>query len=121
MTPLDQVRNNPSSVTGSIVGGSVVPDQFHANRPVPGVITGGTSRTFLPGLYLSNSIHPVSASWLATGYLAACDVAEDLGCREQSWWTARPWDWFMEHMMDVPMNLGVGEKWKQEVAEEAGT
>lgn len=118
MTPLDQVRNNPSSVTGSIVGGSVVPDQFHANRPVPGVITSGTSRTFLPGLYLSNSIHPMSASWLATGYLAACDVAEDQGCRDQSWWTAQPWDWFMDHMADVPMNLGVGERWKLDEAQE---
>ncbi len=112
MTPLDQVRNNPSSVTGSIIGGSVTPDQFYMNRPVPGVITSGAARTFIPGLYLSQSIHPVGASWLATGYLAACDIAEDMGCRDQSWWNGVPWDWFMENMMNVPMNLGVSEKWQ---------
>ncbi|KAA0236223.1 MAG: hypothetical protein JJLCMIEE_03260 [Acidimicrobiales bacterium] len=111
MTPLDQVRNNPSSVTGNIMGGSVTPEQFYLNRPVPGVITSGASRSFLPGLYLSNSIHPMGATWLATGYLAACEVAEDTGCRDQDWWTARPWDWFVEHMFDVPMNLGVSPKW----------
>ncbi len=111
MNPLDQVRNNPSSVVGSILGGAVTPDQFYLNRPVPGIITSGASRTFLPGLYLSNSIHPMGASWLATGYLAACEVAEDHGCRDQAWWTHRPWDWFMEHMMDVPMDLGVSPKW----------
>jgi phytoene dehydrogenase-like protein len=119
MTPLDQLRNNPSSVTGSILGGSVTPDQFHMNRPVPGVITGGAARTFVPGLYLSQSIHPLGASWLATGYLAACDVAEDMGCRDQSWWTGVPWDWFMENMMSVPMNLGVSEKWMPSGAEGA--
>lgn len=112
MTPLDQVRNNPSSVTGTIVGGSVTPEQFYMNRPVPGVITSGAARTFVPGLYLSQSIHPIGASWLATGYLAACDVAEDLECRDQSWWTGVPWDWFVENMMAVPMNLGVGDQWK---------
>lgn len=114
MTPLDQVRNNPSSMTGSILGGSVTPDQFYMNRPVPGVITSGASRTFLPGLYLSNSIHPMSASWLSTGYLAAREVAEDTGCLEQPWWQARPWDWFMDHMNDVPMNLGVNAKWQRD-------
>ena len=89
------------------------------NRPVPGVITSGTARTFVPGLYLSQSIHPVGASWLATGYLAACDVAEDMGCRDQSWWTGVPWDWFVENMMNVPMNLGVSDKWKPGGAEGA--
>ncbi len=117
MNPLDQVRNNPSSVTGSILGGSVVPDQFYMNRPVPGIIVDGASRTFLPGLYLSNSIHPMGASWLATGYLAAREVAEDQGCLDQPWWTHRPWDWFMDNMMSVPMNLGVSEKWKLDESE----
>lgn len=116
MTPLDQVRNNASAIRANIMGGSVTPDQFYLNRPVPGIITKGASRTFLPGLYLSQSIHPMGASWLATGYLAACEVAEDTGCRDQSWWTHRPWDWFMNHMMDVPMNLGVGAKWLEDAA-----
>lgn len=111
MTPLDQVRNNPSSVSGNIMGGSITPDQFYLNRPVPGIITNGASRTFLPGLYLSQSIHPMGASWLATGYLAASEVAQDMGCRDQAWWTHRPWDWFMENMLNVPMNLGVSPKW----------
>jgi phytoene dehydrogenase-like protein len=118
MNPLDQLRNNPSSVTGNILGGSVVPDQFYMNRPVPGIIVDGASRSVLPGLYLSNSIHPMGASWLATGYLAAREVAEDQGCLDQPWWTHRPWDWFMDNMMDVPMNLGVSEKWQRDQAEE---
>lgn len=116
MNPLDQLRNNPSSVTGNILGGSVVPDQFYMNRPVPGIIVDGASRTFLPGLYLSNSIHPMGASWLATGYLAAREVAEDQGCLDQPWWTHRPWDWFMENMANVPMNLGVSPKWQVEAS-----
>ncbi|MBX7159267.1 MAG: NAD(P)/FAD-dependent oxidoreductase [Acidimicrobiia bacterium] len=111
MTPLDQVRNNASAIRANIFGGAVTPDQWYLNRPVPGVITKGASRTFIPGLYLSNSIHPISATWLATGYLAASEVAEDMGCRDQSWWTGRPWDWFMENMLNVPFNLGVGAKW----------
>lgn len=111
MTPRDQFHNNPSAVRGSMMGGSFVPEQHYLNRPLPGVIVDGAARTFLPGLYLSNSIHPGGASWLATGYLAACDVASDLGCRDVPWWTAEPFEWLFTHADDVTVNLGVSPKW----------
>ena len=112
MTPLDQERNNPSAIYGNMMGGSAYPEQYAENRPVPGVLAGGASRSFLPGLYLSNSMHPYGATHLASGYVAACEVAEDLGCRQQPWWVAEPLQWFFEHGGRIPLNLGVGEKWK---------
>ncbi|MFP4474605.1 MAG: phytoene desaturase family protein [Desulfatibacillaceae bacterium] len=107
-TPLDMYRNNPSAVEGNWVGGSVTPDQFYFNRPVPGVLRGGASRTFLENLYLSNSIHPFGTSWLAPGYLAACEVAEDMGARDQDWWQSRACMWYLENLQNIPLNLGVG-------------
>ncbi len=112
MTPPDQERNNPSAIKASMVGGSVTPEQYYTNRPVLGVLEGGASRTFVPNLYISNSIHPVGASWLASGYLAAREVAEDAGTLDAEWWQAKPYDWFLGHMTAIPLNRGVGEKWK---------
>lgn len=111
-TPRDQESGNPSNIRGNMIGGSAVAEQSGENRPMPGVCVGGASRTFIPSLYLSNSIHPFGATHLASGYLAACEIAEDLGCREQSWWNSKPFDWFFENMMTVPMNQGVANKWK---------
>jgi hypothetical protein len=78
-----------------MIGGSAIPEQYGLNRPLPGIVVGGASRSFLPGLYLSNSIHPYGATHLATGYLAAVEVAEDLGCRDAEWrspmWPWRTW------------------------------
>jgi beta-carotene ketolase (CrtO type) len=111
MTPVDQERNNPSAVNGSMIGGSVVPEQYYENRPLPGIIVKGGTRTFLPGLHLSNSIHPLGASWLATGYIAACEAAEDLGVRDAPWWKAEPFEWFLENGHRLPVNLGVNAKW----------
>ncbi len=56
-TPLDHYRNNPSAILGNIIGGSMTPDQFYLNRPVPGVLQPESgSRTFIKNLYLSNSV-----------------------------------------------------------------
>jgi len=107
-TPLDTERNNPSAIRGNMIGGSAIPEQAGTNRPLPGIITQGVSRTFLPGLYLSNSTYPYGATHLASGYLAACEVAEDMRCRAQPWWQALPYMWFLEHMSSIPTNLGVG-------------
>jgi beta-carotene ketolase (CrtO type) len=74
---------------------------------VPGVLKGGGSRTFVNNLYLSNSIHPFGATWLASGYIAACEVAEDLGAREQGWWKSKACRWLFDNMSDIPKNLGV--------------
>jgi len=107
MTPRQQEMNNPSAVRGNMIGGSAIPEQFAESRPLPGVITRGASRSFVPNLYLSNSIHPYGATHLASGYIAATEVAEDLGCRDADWWCAQPLDWFLANLADIPLNLGV--------------
>ncbi len=106
-TPLDMQRNNPSAVLGNWVGGSVIPSQFLTNRPVPGILKNGGSRTFMKNLYLSNSIHPFGATWLASGYIAATEVAEDLNVRDQSWWNDKACTWYLENISRIPKNLGV--------------
>ncbi len=120
MTPRDQELNNPSAVRGNMIGGSAIPEQYAENRPLPGIIERGASRTFLPGLYLSNSIHPYGATHLASGYVSACEVAEDLGCREAPWWRAAPFEWFLENLGRIPLNLGVETKWLANGAEAGG-
>ena len=113
-SPMDQENSNPSAVRGNMIGGSAIPEQFGENRPLPGVVQGGASRSFVPGLYLSNSIHPYGATHLATGYLAACELAEDLGCRDAEWWRAQPIEWFLANMGRIPLNLGVDDRWKKD-------
>lgn len=112
-SPLDTENANPSAVRGNMIGGSAIPEQFGENRPLPGIVQDGVSRSFVPGLYLSNSIHPYGATHLATGYLAACELAEDLGCRDAEWWTANPFEWFLANVGRIPVNLGVDDKWKR--------
>ncbi|MFQ5416805.1 MAG: phytoene desaturase family protein [Myxococcota bacterium] len=111
-TPMDQENSNPSAIRGNMIGGSAIPEQSGQNRPLPGVVQNGASRSFVPGLYLSNSIHPYGATHLATGYLAACEMAEDLGCRDVAWWRSEPYAWFFENIGRIPLNRGVDEKWK---------
>ena len=113
-SPMDQENSNPSAVRGNMIGGSAIPEQFGENRPLPGVVRGGASRSFVPGLYLSNSIHPYGATHLATGYLAACELAEDLGCRDAEWWRSQPIEWFLANMGRIPVNLGVDDRWKKD-------
>jgi len=111
-TPLEMSRNNASAIRGNWCGGSVVPEQFYENRPLPGILKGGGSRTFMKNLYLSNSINPYGTTWLASGYIAACEVAEDMGVRDQKWWQAKAVMWYLKHMQDIPRNLGVSKQWK---------
>ena len=118
-TPLDQENSNPSAIRGNMIGGSAIPEQYGQNRPLPGIIARGAARSFIPGLYLSNSIHPYGATHLATGYIAATEVAEDLGCRDVEWWRAQPLMWFLENMGRLPMNAGVPAKWQRNGAGEA--
>ena len=112
-TPLDQENGNPSAIRGNMIGGSAIPEQFGQNRPLPGIVERGASRSFIPGLYLSNSIHPYGATHLATGCIAAAEVAEDLGCRDVPWWRAEPFMWFLENVGRIPMNAGVPQKWQR--------
>ncbi|MCU0599092.1 MAG: NAD(P)/FAD-dependent oxidoreductase [Desulfobacterales bacterium] len=108
-SPLDQYRNNPSAILGSWNGGSMIPEQFYEKRPVPGVLAGGGSRTFIRDLYLSNSIHLAGNTVLTSGYIAASEVAEDLGARTQEWWQNKAFTWYLENALNVPINLGVKE------------
>ncbi len=111
-SPLDVWRNNRSAIRGNWCGGAVIPEQFFKNRPLPDVIVKGASRTFINNLYLSNSIHPFGATWLASGYLAACEVAEDLGIREKDWWKNKAVMWYIKNLGKIKRNLGVADKWK---------
>lgn len=106
-SPLEQERNNPSAIQGCWAGGSVIPEQFYDKRPVAGVCGGGGSRTFMKNLYLSNSIHPFGITPLGSGYIAACEVAEDMGVREQEWWTSKATHWYLENAANIPLDLGV--------------
>jgi phytoene dehydrogenase-like protein len=106
---LDQYRNNPSAIMGSWNGGSMIPEQFYENRPVPGALVGGGSRTLIKDLYISNSIHVFGNTMLSSGYMAACEVAEDLGARNQDWWTSKAFTWYLENAFNIPISLGVKE------------
>jgi hypothetical protein len=62
---------------------------------------------------MSNSVWPLGLTWMAAGYNAAQVVAEDLGVRNQPWWTHRPVAWFLnnigrllEPLGRVPMGAG---------------
>ena len=70
-TPLDNWRRNPSAIYGHELGGDVSGAQWYMGR-MP-------NRSRIPGLYFSNGVWPGSLTHLATGYITACCVAEDLG------------------------------------------
>ncbi|MCG7854409.1 MAG: hypothetical protein MIO88_01005, partial [Methanoregulaceae archaeon] len=107
-TPLDQYRNNMAAVKGNWAGGSMIPEQFYDRRPLPGILhAGSATRSFIRNLHLSNSIHVASNSTLAPGYLAATEVAEDLGARDHDWWQARACSWYLKNQGAIPSNLGV--------------
>jgi len=83
-SPLDYYRKNPSQKFGATRSGSAGGDWYGTARPFPGC---GAPRTPFGKLYLSNSIWPVGTSTLGAGYVAATEVAKDLGVRdEQGWW-----------------------------------
>jgi phytoene dehydrogenase-like protein len=84
-TPLDFWRGNPAATHGNPIGGDFVRGQWIEGR-LP-------YRSPIRGLYLSNGVWPPAMSWLAPGYNTACVVAEDLGIRDQPWWTHEPGSW----------------------------
>ena len=112
-SPLDVYRNNPSAEKGNWNGGAVVPEQFYVLRPLAGVTKGGASRTFIDNLYLSNSIHPYGATWLASGYIAAGEVLKDLGAEKPSWWQAKACDWYLRNISKIPRNMGVPKQYRR--------
>jgi phytoene dehydrogenase-like protein len=91
MTPIDIWRYNPSAVYGQVIGGDFgAADQWLADRP--------PYRMPIKKLYMSLGCWPLTLSWGANGYNCAEIVAEDLGIRNQPWWTHHPWQWFLENL-----------------------
>jgi phytoene dehydrogenase-like protein len=87
-SPLDYYRKNPSQMLGATRSGSAGGQWYGTARPFPGC---GAPRTPFENLYLSNSIWPFGTSTLGAGYVAATEVARDLGVLEaQPWWKHRP-------------------------------
>jgi phytoene dehydrogenase-like protein len=104
-TPVDIWRVNPAAVYGQVLGGDFSEDQWILDR-MP-------YRMPIKGLYMSNSVWPLGLTWMAAGYNAAQVVAEDLGVRNQPWWTHRPVAWFLsnigrllEPIQQVPAGAG---------------
>jgi phytoene dehydrogenase-like protein len=89
-TPLDNWRLNRAAKFGQVVGGDFSEDQWILDR-MP-------YRMPLGGLYMSNGVWPVGLSWMAAGYNAAQTIADDAGVREQSWWKARPCEWYLRNL-----------------------
>jgi phytoene dehydrogenase-like protein len=89
-TPLDNWRLNRAAKFGQVVGGDFSEDQWVLDR-MP-------YRMPLGGLYMSNGVWPVGLSWMAAGYNAAQVIADDAGVRGQSWWGARPCEWYLRNL-----------------------
>ena len=86
-TPLGYYRRNPSAIMGSAVSGAAIESQAGENCPFPGC---GAPRSPIGKLYLSNASSPYNTTALNGGYRAADVLAQDLGVREQDWWTVKP-------------------------------
>ncbi|MBC8292697.1 MAG: NAD(P)/FAD-dependent oxidoreductase [Proteobacteria bacterium] len=90
-TPVDNWRRNPSAVYGHELGGDCSGGQWYQGR-MP-------SRADIEGLYFSQGVWPASLTHLGNGYVTACAMGEDLGVRQQDWWTNRPAERFFERLM----------------------
>jgi phytoene dehydrogenase-like protein len=98
-TPLDNWRLNRAAKFGQVVGGDFSEDQWILDR-MP-------YRMPLKGLYMSNGCWPVGLSWMAAGYNAAQVVAQDAGVRNQTWWKARPTEWYTHNLERILAPLEV--------------
>ena len=92
-SPVDIWRADPAATWGCAADASVPGDvvsQWYDQR-VP-------YRMPIKQLYLCKGPWPIAFTWCATGYNAACVVAEDLGIRDQPWWKAKPGVWFKKNL-----------------------
>ncbi|HEY8492072.1 MAG TPA: NAD(P)/FAD-dependent oxidoreductase [Dehalococcoidia bacterium] len=89
-TPIDIWRVNQAAIFGQVLGGDFSEDQWILDR-MP-------YRMPIRSLYMSNAVWPLGLTWMAAGYNAAQVVAEDLGLRNQPWWTHRPVAWFLRNI-----------------------
>ncbi|HWR71127.1 MAG TPA: hypothetical protein VN415_08735, partial [Dehalococcoidia bacterium] len=88
-TPWDTWRRNPSSM-GHMSSGYYGERQWWSWRPFAGC---NAPRTPIAKLYISNSMGSISVTSLGGGYTCAKAVADDLGVKDQSWWTSQPGDY----------------------------
>ena len=93
VSPFDIYRKNPSAMKGTWNGGPSKPGQMYFDRPFLGC---NAPRTPIKKLYLSNGMWPWSMSWLASGYIAACEILNDLGMPKPDWWSHRVFDWYRD-------------------------
>ena len=88
-SPLDIWRADPAAAWGcpadSFVPGDKTSQWYDDRLPY---------RMPIKQLYACKGTWPIAFTWCATGYIAACLIARDLGIREQPWWTSRPGDYF---------------------------
>lgn len=87
-SPMDIWRADPAATWGCACDSNVPGDkqsQWYADR-LP-------YRMPIKNLYACKGTWPIAFTWCATGYIGACTIAEDMGIRNQSWWTSRPGDY----------------------------
>lgn len=91
-SPIDIWRADPAATWGCASDSNVPGDktsQWYSDR-LP-------YRMPIQNLYACKGTWPINLTWCASGYIAACIVAEDLGIRDQPWWTSRPGDYMNRH------------------------
>jgi phytoene dehydrogenase-like protein len=89
-TPHDYVRRNPHCGGNMHPSGAVSDAQFWSWKPFAGC---DAPKTPINKMYICQSMATWNFTHLGSGYVAACEVAEDLGIKdEQKWWKARALD-----------------------------
>lgn len=104
-TPLDITRRNQSMLMGTWSGGGLNYNQWGAGRPFPGC---GAPRTPIKNLYITE-VNITRGTWMMGAYVCAETVAEDLGIRNQPWWTnTRAMEPYMDYCRRNGLNFKVG-------------
>ncbi|MBU0476381.1 MAG: NAD(P)/FAD-dependent oxidoreductase [Bacteroidetes bacterium] len=89
-TPLDLERINPNYIRGDFSAGAGIAHQmFYGNRDNFAGFENGGIITPIKNLYASGSGVGIAWSSGGNGYRAANHIAEELGIRNQPWWTHR--------------------------------
>ena len=93
-TPLDNVRKNQSQLKGTWSAGPVSIMQYFRTRPLPCC---DGARTPIKKLY-TTEVNVVRGTPMVSAYVTACDVATDLGIRNQPWWNVEPLDPYLDYL-----------------------
>jgi phytoene dehydrogenase-like protein len=88
-TPYDYVRRNPHCGGNMHPSGAVNEAQFWSWKPFAGC---GAPKTPIDNFYICQSMGGWNFTHLGSGCIAANEVAEDLGVRDQDWWISQPLD-----------------------------